>query len=96
MASKMKAKSKKVMIVCPHCDKEFDVSQFEKLTYEQGKSDGRKQTLEEVLKEIKKYKLFWNGQADTFNFSKEMRFNLTHQLDLIEKYLKQKIKELSK
>ena len=56
----------------------------------------RKQTLEEVLKEIKKYKLFWKGQKDTFNFSKEMRFNLMHQLDLIEKYLEQKIKELSK
>jgi len=56
----------------------------------------RKQTLEEVLKEIKKYKLFWKGQKDTFNFSKEMRFNLMHQLDLIEKYLKQKIKEASK
>jgi len=54
----------------------------------------RKQTLMEVLKEIKKYKLFWKGQKDTFNFSKEMRFNLMHQLDLIEKYLKQKIKEL--
>jgi predicted secreted protein len=36
-------KSEKVMIVCPHCDKEFDVSQFEKLTYEQGKIDAYKE-----------------------------------------------------
>jgi hypothetical protein len=61
-----------------------------------GAKYGRKQTYEEVLKEIKKYKLFWKGQKDTFNFSKEMRFNLMHQLDLIEKYLKQKIKVASK
>ena len=56
----------------------------------------RKQTLSEVLKEIKKYKLFWKGQKDTFSFSKEMRFNLMHQLDLIERYLKRKVKVASK
>jgi putative hemolysin len=69
---------------------------IQKSVLRQGIDIGRKQTYEEVLKEIKKYKLFWKGQKDTFNFSKEMRFNLMHQLDLIEKYLKQKIKVASK
>ena len=86
MASKMKAKSKKVMIVCPHCDKEFDVSQFEKLIYEQGKSDGRKQTYEEVLKVVKFEQVEYlvdDGEYITF-------------FRMIRNWLKQKIKELKK
>jgi chaperonin cofactor prefoldin len=47
---------------------------------------------EDVLKEIDKLKMFWKKQDDTFDFSPEMRFNLKHQLEMLE----QRIKELSK
>jgi len=71
-------KSEKVMIVCPHCDKEFDVSQFEKLTYEQGKKDERERQNPRLDNMYK--------QAKQVGFSQARKQTLEEVLKMADKF----------